>query len=432
MPNSMPTFSFLSQIIDLPIRDSVNNKKVGKIEDFIVELKEMYPRVSALIVTGKVGGRGTHFRLPWSCIKAVKEKKSMLIADYAVHLNEQISLAANELKLKEIFWDRQIVDTHGSKVVRVNDLHILWEKMSLWVIHVDIGVKGLLRRLGWLGFFNCIFKWLFDYNIKDKFIPWKYVHPLTDSDKFKSLSLTVPVSKLFELHPADLADILIDLGTEERINVLMSLDSQTAARTFQELPLKIKMQIADLLNIDDLSKVLVEMPMDELVDFLAEIKQDIRNALYKIMPLEDVLQIKDLLKHSGNTAGSLMNTEFIAVNASINVSDVLSVIKYESEEFETIYYIYVVDKDEKIIGVVSLKQLITANPEIQISELMHTKVISVEAHSHVDVVARVFFKYDFVVVPVIDEDDKMIGIITIKDALERVFPEMREESEEIS
>jgi magnesium transporter len=429
MPNSMPTFSFLSQIIDLPIRDNNSNKKLGKIEDFIIELKEMYPRVAALIIAHKRNGR---FRMPWSCVKSVNEKKFITADNYDAYLNEQVSLAANELKLKEIFWDKQIVDTHGSKVVRVNDLHLLREKMALWVIHVDIGAKGLLRRLGWLGFFSSIFKWLFDYNIKDKFIPWKFVHPLTDSDKFKSLSLTVPISKLYDLHPADLADILIDLGTEERINVLMSLDNQTAARTFQELPLKIKMQIADLINIEDLSKVLLEMPMDELVDFLAEIKPEIRNALYKIMPLEDVLQIKDLLRHSSNTAGSLMNTEFIAVNASISVSDVLSVIKYEAEEFETIYYIYVIDKDEKIIGVVSLKQLLTTDPEKPISELMHTKVITVESHSHVDVVARVFFKYDFVVVPVVDENDKIIGIITIKDALERVFPEMREESEEIS
>ncbi len=429
MPNSVPTFSFLSQIIDLPVRDSGSNKKIGKIEDFVIELKEMYPRVSGLIIQRN---RSARFRLPWSCVRSVNENSSILVDNYFSNLNEPVTLAANELKLKEIFWDKQIVDTHGSKVVRVNDLHLLREKMALWIIHVDIGAKGLLRRLGWLGFFSTIFKWLFDYNIKDKFIPWKYVHPLTDSDKFKSLSLTVPVSKLYDLHPADLADILIDLGTEERINVLMSLDNQTAAKTFQELPLKIKMQIADLINIEDLSKVLLEMPMDELVDFLAEIKPEIRNALYRIMPLEDVIQIKDLLRHSANTAGSLMNTEFIAVNASISISDVLSVIKYEAEEFETIYYIYVIDKDDKIIGVVSLKQLLTSDPDRPISELMHTKVITVEAHSHIDVVARVFFKYDFVVVPVVDENDKIIGIITIKDALERVFPEMREESEEIS
>jgi magnesium transporter len=430
MPNNTaPTFSFFSQILNLPVRDIINNKKIGKIEDFIVELKEMYPRVAALIIGRK---RGASCRVPWSCVRSINDRKSIVVGDYNAYLNEQINVAANELRLKEIFWDKQIVDTHGSKVVRVNDLHLLREKMSLWVIHVDIGYKGLLRRLGWLGFFNTIFKWMFDYDIKDKFIPWKYVHPLTDSDKFKSLSLTVPISKLYDLHPADLADILIDLGVEEKINVIMSLDIQTAARTFQELPLKIKMQIADLLDIEDLAKILVEMPMDEVVDFLAEIKLETRNALYKIMPLEDVLQIKDLLRHSSNTAGSLMNTAYIAVTAAISVVDVLSVIKYEAEEFETIYYIYVVDKDEKVIGILSLKQLLTADPNTQISELMRTKVISVEVHTHIDVVAKIFFKYDFVVVPVVDEDDKLVGIITIKDALEKVFPEIREETKEIS
>ena len=430
MPNNIvPTFTFFSQILGLPVRDSGNNRKIGKVDDFVIELKEMYPRVAGIIIGC---GKGRSFRAPWSCVRSFNDRKSIVIGDYDVHLNEKISITVNELRLKEVFWDKQIVDTHGSKVVRVNDLHLLREKMSLWVIHVDIGIKGLLRRLGWLGFFDGLIEWLFDYSMKEKFIPWKYVHPLTDSDKFKSLALKVSVSELYELHPADLADILIDLGIEEKINVIMSLDIETAAKTFQELPLKIKMQIADLIEMEELAKILVEMPMDEVVDFLAEIKLETRNALYRIMPLEDVLEIKELLRHSGNTAGSLMNTEFIAVNSSVSVSDVLSVIKYEAEEFETIYYIYVVDKDEKIIGVMSLKQLLTSNPDVPVSELMHKKVVSVEVHTHVDAVAKVFFKYDFVVVPVTDEEDKLIGIITIKDALERVFPEMKEESEEIS
>ena len=428
MNYSSPTFSFLSQILYLPIRDSLNNKKVGTIEDLIVELKEMYPRVAAIIIRKK----NTRFRVPWSCVKSVNYKKSITIGDYNAYEKDPVAVAANELRLKEIFWDKQIVDTHGSKVVRVNDLHLLREKMSLWVIHVDIGVKGLLRRLGWLTFFNALTKWLVGEEIKDKFIPWKYVHPITDSEKFKSLSIKVPQSKLYELHPADLADILIDLGIDERINIFMSLDLSTSAKTFQELPIKSKIQIAELLSNEDMAKVLMEMPTDEIVDFLAELKPEMRNSLFKLMPVDDVLQIKDLLQHSHHTAGSLMNTEFIAVNAGISVEDVLSVIKHEAEAFETIYYIYVIDKDSKIVGLASLKQLLTANPATPIAELMRTKVISVEVHTHVDVVAKVFFKYDFVVVPVVDEDEKLIGIITIKDALEAVFPEIREETEEIS
>jgi magnesium transporter len=425
--SAAPAFSFLSRITDLSVRD-MSHKKIGTIEDFIVELKEMYPRIIAIIVRKK----NVTFRAPWSCVKSITEKKTIIIDDYMSFEHEPVSVAPNELRLKEIFWDKQIVDTHGSKVVRVNDLHLLKEKMSLWVIHVDIGIKGLLRRLGWLPFFNYIVKWLIGIEIKDKFIPWKYVHPITESEKFKSLSINIPQSKLYELHPADLADILIDLGTEERINILMSLDISTAAKTFQKLPIKTKMQIAELLNLEDLAKLLSEMPMDEIVDFLAEIKPEVRNNLFTIIPLEDVLQIKELLQHSSRIAGSLMNTEFIAVNANISATDVLSVIKYEADEFETIYYIYVVDNDEKVIGVISLKQLLTAEPDSPVSDLMHTKVISVEVNTHVDIVARVFFKYDFVVVPVVDEDDKIIGIITIKDALAAVFPEIRDETEELA
>jgi len=428
--NTAPTFSYFSQILDLPLRDNENNNKIGIVEDYIIELKEMYPRVVALIVRKR--GGSFPVRIPWQCVKSIRERKLIIVGGYESFENAPVVMAQNEIRLREIFWDKQIVDTHGSKVVRVNDLHLLREKMSLWVIHVDIGVKGLLRRLGWLTFFNSLIKWLIGYEIRDKFIPWKFVHPIGAADQFKSLSITVPQSKLYELHPADLADIMVDLGTEERINILMSLDLPTAAKTFQELPGKIKMQIAEQIEMEELAKILIEMPKDEIVDFLSELRQETRNALYKIMPLEDVLQIRELLQHASYIAGSLMNTEFISVHGGVSVSDILGVIRQEADEFETIYYIYVVDKEEKIAGVLSLKQLLTADPNTVVSELMHTKVISVEVHTHVDLVAKIFFKYDFVVVPVIDEEDKLVGIITIKDALEAVFPEIREETEEIA
>lgn len=421
------TFIYLSQIINLPVVD-INNRKIGKLYDIIADVHGMYPRINALLV--RHGFRKKLVYYPWKSIHTILEDSLVIIED-TDQMTEPFKLSASELRLRETFWDKQIVDIAGSKVVRVNDLHILKDGIKLWIVHVDVGFKGLLRRLGWLRFFNSIVKWLFAYELRDKFISWKFVQPITASDDVKSLSLRVPSSKLSQLHPADLADILIDLGAEERMLIFNSFDDATASDILQELPLKMRLMMAKSLEHERLAKILDETPMDEVVDLLDELPYETVTALFKLLPEEKVGQVKALLKHSDRVAGSLMNTEFVSAQEQESAALVLRRIKKIAEEIESIYYIYVLNDLDVPIGVLTLKQLLKAGSKTPIGEIMRKNVVRVKIDTHIKLVAQIFYKYNFTVVPVVDEFDRIQGIITIKDALEPVFPEIREETEEV-
>ncbi len=421
------SFTYLSRIINLPVVDS-NSVKIGRLYDIIADVHGMYPKINALIV--RKGLRKKLLYYPWKCVHNILEDR-LVVIEHTDHAKEPFRLSANELRLRETFWDKQIVDIAGSKVVRVNDLHILKDGIKLWIVHVDVGFKGLLRRLGWLRFFNSAVKWLFAYELKDKFIPWKFVQPITAVDDFKSLSLRIPSSKLSQLHPADLADILIDLGAEERMLIFTSFDDATASDILQELPLKMRLIVAKSLEHDRLARILDETPMDEVVDLLDELPYDTVAALYKILPEEKVGQIKTLLKHSDNVAGSLMNTEFVSAQENETANRVMRRIRKVADEIESIYYIYVLNDLDAPIGVLTLKQLIRAGSKTPIGEIMRKNVVRVRVDAHIKQVAQIFYKYNFTVVPVVDDLDRIQGIITIKDAFEPVFPEIREETEEV-
>jgi CBS domain-containing protein len=421
-------FIYLSQIIDVPVVDMATNKKIGRVLDLVAGLREMYPRVSAVIVRRK--RKSDSYYIPWKNVTRVIEGRAIFVENISEVMGQNMKVSDNEILLKDTFWDKQIVDIVGSKVVRVNDLHLLREDLNLWVVHMDVGIRGLFRRLGLERFFDATMRLLFSYEAKDRLISWKFVQPITTSIGSDALSLKVHHSRLSELHPADLADIVADLGTDERITILNSLDNETAAHTFQELPLKIRTQVAGSLNNEKLLNIVQGMATDEIVDLIAQLQKKRAHWILNRLPAERAEQITNLLQISEGGAGSIMNTEFIAVRQSDTAGSVLTRIKGESKKKESIYYVYVTDDNDALIGVVTLRQLLVNLPEKPVVEFMRKRVAKVRVDTNINDVAEIFYKYDFTVVPVVDTRNKMQGIITMKDAFECVFDEIREEAEE--
>ncbi|MHB9155891.1 MAG: CBS domain-containing protein, partial [Endomicrobiales bacterium] len=271
---------------------------------------------------------------------------------------------------------------------------------------------------------------LFSAHLRDRLISWKFVQPVTPEIGSEALSLKVPHSRLSELHPADLADIFLDLGTEARVAILRSLDTATAAHMFQELPLRLRVQIAESMALDQLVDIINEMPMDEVVDLVSELPKKKVNSLFTKLPREKVEQIAHLLEHSNRVAGGIMNTEFVCVKPSDTAAAVLDMVRGEARKKESIYYLYVVNDNNVLLGVFTLRQLFILPPEKTVSEFMRRRLAKVREDTNVREVAEIFYKYDFTVVPVVDRQNKLQGIITMKDAFEAVFHEIKEEAEE--
>lgn len=426
--NSLPKkFIFLYYIINLPVIDSLTGKKIGRVNDLTATLKEMYPKVTGLIIQDN---KNKKIYLPWGNVRMLVEEKGIFIENFLNAAQYEFSLPENEILIKETFWDKQIVDIHGSKVVRVNDLHLLREGPSLWVVHMDIGFTGLLRRLGVSKIFEFLIKLVSSYEVEDRLISWKCVQPIVGPIGTDALSLKVHHSKLAELHPADIADIIIDLGTEERLNILKSMDKVTAANTIQELPLKIRLQVAELLDQKLLVEIINEMAIDEAVDLFSQMPIKKMNQLFTRLPQEKIIQISSLLGHANDIAGSIMNTDFICIRQTMTAAEALEKTKKESSRKKESNYIYVLDDNEIMVGVVTLQQLLTTAPEKIISEFMRKRIAKVKIKTKIKDVAEVFYKYDFTVVPVIDKLGKIQGIITMKDAFEAVFHQIRKETEQ--
>jgi len=423
-------FIFLSQLIKIAAVDYTTGKKIGRTVDVIAGLGEMYPRVNALVIRRRM--RRGKLYIPWRNVKEISEEKSITIESSGARQMKEVKLAETDILLKETFWDKQIVDISGAKVIRVNDLHLLREELTLWVAHMDVGITGLIRRLGWNRGITFILKWIFSFELKDRFISWKFVQPISKALGAESLALRVHHSQLSELLPADLADIIIDVGADERISILTSLDASTAAYTFQRLPLRIQTQIAEQIDHKLLVDLVNEMAADKVADLFAQLPSAKVNSFYRHMPSNRAAEIIHLLGHSHRIAGSIMNTDFVRANQTTPAGTVLDRIKRQTNKKLFMHYIYAHDDDNVLVGLVTLWQLITAAPEKPISELMRKRVARVRVHTNIKEVAEVFYKYDFIAVPVVDDRDTLQGIITMKAAFGSVFRKIREETEEAS
>ncbi len=430
VPNEVVHFVYLSELLGLPIVNASGARRVGRVVDLAVSTGQVYPKVTGILAQTR--GQRAPVYVPWNLVRKTTFRKAIGI-DYAPEALAGSRGTENEILLKKSFLDRQLISTSGYKLIRVNDLHLLIDNTSkespnLWLVHVDIGVRGLLRRLGWDRAWNSAFHWLVGRDIREKLVPWKHIQPTTTTNVYGSLQLKTDSSKLSEIHPADLADILEDLGTDERASLLESLDALTAAQTLQEMPIKLRTQIAESLDVERFATIVNEMAIDEIVDLLDALEPEKRIAIFHMLPADRVSEIEELSRLSAHRAGSIMNTEFIVARTAHTAREVLRALKRESWKTELIYYVYVVDEHDRLRGVLTLRHLLTAKQTTAVGDLMRENPITVNVDTGIKRVAQIFFKYNFQAVPVVDEEQRIVGIISLKDVLEAVFPEVREES----
>lgn len=418
-------FLFLSQMLDSPVLDRTRGRRLGRLHDVSVDITKIYPNITGLWVRPS-WGRPTFF-LPAGNAEIPESGRPILatLPETAVRPTPERS----GLRLREAFLDKQIVDLSGARVVRVNDLHLLKEDANLWVVHMDVGFSGLLRRLRWLEPYRRVVKWLFNYDLTDRFIQWKYVQPVTDVRAAGTLALKVAYSKLSHVHPADLADILLDLGTEERETAFRSLDPDTAAQTLEKLPLRTALQLLEGLPLETATSVLDALPPDEAADLLAEVPRRRLYAYVRGLPKKKATQLKELLAHARHTAGSLMNTEFVTVRFDTPAGQALEKVIAEKDRAESIYYVYVLSASGTLTGVLTLRHLLGADPARPVADLMVNKVVRVRTDSKLEEVALLFLKYDFNLLPVVDSHNRLKGIISVRDSLESAFPQIKQGTE---
>ncbi|WP_280771374.1 magnesium transporter [Salipaludibacillus daqingensis] len=236
----------------------------------------------------------------------------------------------------------------------------------------------------------------------------------------------------FELHPQDQVDVYLSMNKPQRKNIYEFLSPDEFAEIFEELELDDQKKFIQELDEHYAQDVISHMSTDDAADFLAEIQEAKAFAIIDGLEAEDAKDIKELLSYEDETAGSIMTKDFVNLHASSTIRDVIKLLRHEGPDAETIYYLYVVNEKEELVGVVSLRDLITSEPDALVEEVMSTRVVSVKVNEDQEDVASLFKKYDFLAVPVVTEHKKLVGIITVDDILDVMEEEASEDLDEFA
>jgi magnesium transporter len=418
-PNSSDAVWYFYDLLRQRVLDP-EGRRLGRVTDLVaaLHLQEHDPPITGLIVSGP--GKSLH-HLPWSWVEELLPGTIRLRSGAREAMNPVISLPG-EFLLGKGLLDKQIVDTGGSKVVRVNDLQLRQRNGSLLLSKVDVGLKGLLRRLGLLRGVTAIIRWLFDYTLPDNLIAWRLVQPVVSSDILK---LKFSQARLARLHPADLADIIEDLDRPERDRVFRALDIDLAAEVLEEADPKVQVQLIQHLSDEKASDVLEQMSPSEATDLLQELEEPHVQTLLKGMEPEMAEDVRGLLVHDEETAGGMMTTSFFSQPPGVTVMQALEALRAEASDLDLIYYTYVQDQYGHLLGVLNLRELLTSPPEATLEMIMERRIVSVGLEDEKSDIADIFAKYGLRAIPVLDAERRIHGVIRFKALLEAVAPHLR-------
>jgi len=403
---------FVSELLNKPVLDQTG-EDIGRLKDVIISPGEPFPAVSALVV---VDGRTTHV-IPWNIVNLFNRR---VISVTALGKNLLPTLVSpTDILISRDMLDKQIVDIDGAKLVRVNDLELGDVKGTLCLVAADIGLRGMLRRLGFEARGEKLLS-LFRYKLQHKLIGWHYLQPV--EPRLSRLTLTVSGQKVAQMHPADLAEIISEVSQKERTALFGSLDVETAAEALHELEPQVQADIIDDMSKEKASDILEQMPPDEAADVLGDLPEAKAQELIQMMDKEEAEDVQELLEHEEDTAGGLMTTEFLSFPLDMTVEDAIKELRLAAPDVETIYYLYVVDAEEKLVGVISLKNLILARSAQTMQEIMKTPVKTLPVDAKQQDVAELISKYNFLAAPIVDENEAMRGIVTVDDVIDFLLP----------
>lgn len=396
---------------------SILNKKIydefdevlGVLKDVYVTTEDGYPR----IIGYKVKIDGIIFDYEFrNIVVYVNDNNKIRIQTRG---SKEILPRKYTYLLYQHLMDKKIVDINDKKVVRVNDLRIAEIAGEYRVVAVETGDFARYRRIGIENLAKLCFK-IFRKEVSDTVLMWDDVETLEMVND--NLRISVPYKKLSTLHPADLADILEELDDKQRRQIFETLDEDLVADTLEEIEPEFKGAIIRDLSESKAAEVLENMPNDEIANLLDELDDEEREKILITLESEDAEEVKELLGYEDETVGSIMNKDFISFNIDITVEETIELIREIQPDEEVMYYVYITDEEEKLQGVVSLRDLIMHNSSAKLKDIMNTSVIKVKYDMYAGDAIELATKYDLLSIPVVDDEDKLVGIVLIHDIID--------------
>lgn len=404
-------FIYFTEIVKRPVCVGKIKNRIGKLSDIVFAVTDPYPEAVGIYME-QGWGKPTQF-VPWSRVIRVEEDAIFVQPPENGDKYPPFVDQPGWIMVDKHLMGRTIVDMDDRRVEVVNDVHMLEARSRVLLVHVDISFSGFLRRLG-LG----KLRW-----IKDNFISWKYVQPLSLEDAIATdkLSLSVTRTDLQELPSEDLADMLEELPGEEQQALFSALDSEKAAETLAEAEPRAQRQIISNLRQERARMILEEMTIPQLAGLFTVLSHDQAKELIRLLPEEQQVRVTAILSEREATAGGMMGSEFLTVPKEANVGEVLGKIRSSGLEPTDISYVYVVNGDGRtLIGVVDLRELILAPENQPVEDLMTSPVVTAEQDDVQEDLTEMFAKYHFRMLPVVDQQDRILGVIRYKDIMKGI------------
>ncbi|MDX9945980.1 MAG: CBS domain-containing protein [Bacteroidales bacterium] len=374
------------------------------------------------LITGirlKIGRETKLYSFSTFRVVKVRERISVTCYDLIELSSEEI---AGGLLLGENIQDKQIVDLNGRKLVRVNDVRLATLPTGTFAVAVDIGIGGLLRRIGILVPIQRVLS-LFRVKIPTKYILWDDVQAIDFSNL--NIKLSKSYAKLHTLHPSDLADIIEDLGRKSSTSVFSALDEEKAADVLEEMETQTQIHIIESLPVTKAADVLEKMPADEAADILDEIEDEKAELLLKEMDSEVSQEVRELLEYPDNHAGGLMTTDVLSFRSELTVEDVIRELRIRKPEPSELYSLFVTEEDDRLAGTFSLSDLIIAEPETVLGSVMKSVPVFLYDDQKINDIAETISKYNLLAVPVVDRDNILQGMVVVDDVLEDLMSKRR-------
>ncbi|MBU1109262.1 MAG: magnesium transporter [Candidatus Riflebacteria bacterium] len=409
----------LSTLLQTPVYNEAN-RQCGTITDFTLTLRKNWPCFDQAIIfdfnsaCNRIAAR--------SCFKKFAPDSFVLTTpmnDLPVLPADLITPTATQL------WDKSVIDTINVRTVQINDLEILYdESAEIWISGIDISFRAALRRLGIEKYLGGLFNKL-GWCLEGEIIEWDKI--IGFGDEFEALTPDSTSDNFQNLHPADLADMLEDLDDSERMSIIEQLDEDVAAETLAEADAETQLQIIERLDTETASDIIEEMNPDEAADLLQDMDQDRARAILAHMDHDEASDVRKLLEHHEDTAGGIMTTEYAAIFEDFTVAQAFTHLRLVAADIEIIYYLYVIDNQERLKGVVSIRDLLSANPATLVTEVMDDDLVYVHADTPQEEVANIIGKYDYMAIPVVNDKEQILGVVTVDDVMDVMEEEATED-----
>ncbi|TWJ18840.1 magnesium transporter MgtE N-terminal domain-containing protein [Geobacter argillaceus] len=405
------TSFFLSDLIGAKV--FVQGKRVGKLDDLLIREHEKIPEVTHVLVSRPFGHKS--LLVPFELVETLGYGKIILdIPDITSFEGEP---EETQVLLKDHILDKKVIDLDGNEIDIVYDVKLVQRNRKLYATDVDFSKYGLLKRLG----LRYVAK--FVYHLAEMFkketISWAYIQPLPEKiGSFKgNVKLNILKEALPDIHPVDLADILEELSEEQRLAIFNELDTEQASDTLEEIEPRVQRSLISSLDKERVADLIDEMTPAQAADVLSALPTEDAEQILHLMEHTETEKIESLLEKQDESIINLTTKHFIRMLPDMTTDLIISAFRKFAEDADVVDYIYVVDHDEKLQGVVSLPDLLMAKPGSHLKDIMVTQVISLEEIDSIEDAREKFSRYRFDALPVLSADDVIRGVLTYRDIM---------------